>query len=146
FGKMTLPVIVAFDISRQKENIITSSQYESWRPVQWRDSIAYISKRNNGFGLYVYSLSSETESVMMEGSGDIWDPSFSPDGGKIVFSMKQNDQWDLFLMDLRDRKPIRLTDTIGDEWDATFSPDGRFIYFAGVFGLRNGIYRMPVRN
>lgn len=146
FGKMTLPVIAAFDISRQEEKIITSSQYESWRPVQWHDSIAYISKRNNVFGLYVYSLSSETESVLMEGPGDIWDPSFSPDGRKIVFSMKQNDQWDLFSMDLRDRKPIRLTDTIGDEWDATFSPDGRFIYFAGVFGLRNGIYRMAVRN
>ncbi len=146
FGKMTLPVIAAFDIPRQEENIITSSQYESWRPVQWRDSIAYISKRNNVFGLYVYSRSSATESVLVEGPDDIWDPSFSPDGRRIVFSMKQNDQWDLFLMDLRDRELIRLTDTIGDEWDATFSPDGRFIYFAGVFGLRNGIYRMAVRN
>lgn len=143
-GRMTTPVLAISSVSGKSEKVISSDRYESWRPVQWGDSIIYISKRKGVFGLYMYSRKTESETVLKLGPGDIWDPNFSPDGRHLVFSMKENNQWDLFLMNLYDRRIVRLTNTRGDEWDPTFSPDGRYIYFAGIFGLRNGIYRLPV--
>jgi len=142
-GKMTNPVIITTDLNNGDSRIITSEKYESWRPVQFGDSLVYISKRQGTFKLYLYNLKSRVESQLTFNDYDIWDPNFSPDGSEIVFSGKLAANWDLFSINLRTGIITRLTDTKGDEWDAVYSPDGKYIYFAGVFGLRNGIYRMP---
>ncbi|WP_084165762.1 DPP IV N-terminal domain-containing protein [Dyadobacter crusticola] len=143
-GRMTNPVIVSSDLASGKTRMITNDEYESWRPVQFGDSLVYISKRGRIFNLYMYSLKTQKESQLTNGIHEIWDPNFSPHGEKLVFSMNVDDNWDLFILDLRTRKSTRMTKTPGDEWDPVFSPDGRYIYFAGVFGLRNGIYRLPI--
>jgi Tol biopolymer transport system component len=61
--------------------------------------------------------------------GEIYTPSFSPDGQRVVFSAVVNAFTDLFVYDLESKKLDRLTTDAYADLQPTWSPDGRTIAF-----------------
>jgi TolB protein len=58
-------------------------------------------------------------------------PTFSPQGGSIVYASSQNGGvFDLFLFVFEGQRTVRLTDHIGNVLSPSFSPDGNKILFA----------------
>lgn len=57
-------------------------------------------------------------------------PSFSLDGGRLVYQRRQSGQWDLWLLDLAGGDARQLTDTEYNEVEPVFWPDGHSVVFA----------------
>ena len=75
------------------------------------------------------------------------DPTWSPDGRKILFQRGFGDPqlpiWDLFTMDADGTDPRNLTRTPGIvEWESNWSPDGREIVFTSDRDGNLEIYKM----
>jgi Tol biopolymer transport system component len=62
--------------------------------------------------------------------GDDYDPSWSPDGRKIVFISERTGNNDVFVMNADGSNQVQLTFSTGDEHWPAFSPDGQRIAFA----------------
>ena len=146
-NKLTNPYLVIYDLSTKEKTQITSDKFESWRPIFSPDNerVYYIAKnKSNVFDIYEYSISNETTRNLTQSNYDEWDPAVSKDGKRLVYAGKKNGNWDLFMIDLDSGKKIQLTESKGDEWDPSFSNDGAYLYYAATYGLRNGIFRIPI--
>ncbi len=60
-------------------------------------------------------------------AGDQAEPSFSPDGSRLVYQNNSDGNWELYFLDITSGESTRLTDTPENEEDPSFSPDGRWI-------------------
>jgi WD40-like Beta Propeller Repeat len=82
--------------------------------------------------------------------GQIFDPTWSPDGQSIVFSALDAGWTDLFLYDLKSGKLRRLTNDAFADMQPAWSPDGRSIAFAtdrfttNLDELKPGPYRLAL--
>jgi Tol biopolymer transport system component len=79
--------------------------------------------------------------VVLNTGYEIWDIAQSPSGKYIAYAGNKNGNWDIFLYDLQTKQIRQITNTLGNEWDPTFGSTDDDLWFAGVFGFNNGIYR-----
>ena len=70
------------------------------------------------------------QEVRLPELGEIFDPSFSPDGQSVVFSANTGGLLDLYIYDLRAGRLRRLTEDAFAELQPSWSPDGRTIAFS----------------
>jgi len=82
---------------------------------------------------------------LLDSAGSAADPSFSPDGGRVVFASDRDGDWDLWIALIAGGDPVRITDTSAAETGPVFSPDGTAIAFARTRPGENGsdLYVMP---
>ncbi len=58
-----------------------------------------------------------------------WNPSFSPDGNRVVYSRLVDDQYELFIHDIETSENIQLTELPSNEWRPKWGP-GNLIAFS----------------
>jgi TolB protein len=69
-------------------------------------------------------------------------PSFSPDGGSIVYSSNETGDFEIYEMNLSDLVPTRLTDGLGWLYAPEISPDGSQIIFTNEVNSVQSIWVM----
>lgn len=142
------PVICIYDISKKKEVLsIGDKKAECWRPIfAPNDSIIYyIRMESDGlFGIRSFNISTREDRKILKTTYNIWDIAVSLNGEKIVYAGNKDGNWDLFILDIASKKISQITQTIGNEWDPVFYNDDE-IWFAGEFGINNGIYHLRLK-
>jgi len=74
--------------------------------------------------------SSRRRDIRMAGMGEIYNPSWSPDGNRIVFSAMKSGASNLFVYNVADGTVSQLTDDEFADLHPAWSPDGKTIAFA----------------
>lgn len=141
------PVIAIYDIESGKEVAsVGDKSHEVWRPVFSPDdkSIYFIKMNDCGrFEIQRYDIESKKITPVLKTRYNIWDIAISPSGRRICFAGNKDGNWDLFLYDISSRHIRQLTHSIGNEWDPVFYSEDE-IWFAGEFGINNGIYHINI--
>lgn len=142
------PIISIYDIDNQTEILtIGDKTTECWRPIfAPNDSIIYyIRMEADGlFGIRKFNIATKEDSNVLKTNYNIWDIAISPNGEKIVYAGNKDGNWDLFLLDIVSNNVSQISQTIGNEWDPVFYNDDE-IWFAGEFGINNGIYHLRLK-
>lgn len=136
-------------------NIITrqycsfSDGVECWRPIFSKDGnyIYYIQKEtsNAHFVIKRYSIATKEKTIILKLNYDIWDIALSPSEKYIAFAGNKEGNWDLFIYDIENHGIKQLTHTLGNEWDPAFGVSDNELWFAGEFGINNGIYHIRLK-
>ncbi len=84
-----------------------------------------------------------SDAVPLRPAGSQYAPTFSPDGGEIVFAELLDTRINLFAYRLADDQVTQLTDGQWTDTYPTFSPDGQHVFFVSTRDSTFGeIYRM----
>ena len=144
----TLPHIVIYDIATGKQTQFKDGA-ECWRPVFSNDEIYiyYIQKesRDSNFIIKKYDMTTGKRSIVLKMPYDIWDIAISPSGKYIAYAGNKDGNWDLFIYNIDNKQIRQITHTIGDEWDPAFGVSDDELWFAGVFGINDGIYHIRLK-
>lgn len=143
------PQIAIYDIEKKEViDLIDNNGKECWRPFfAPNDSLIYYIRMGDGnkFSVYSYNLSEKKSEEALTTNYNIWDIAVSPSGKYIAFAGNKDGNWDIFIFDLESKAIKQVTKSIGNEWDPTFGVTDDDLWFAGVFGINNGIYRMRLK-
>jgi Tol biopolymer transport system component len=102
----------------------------AWDATGSRFAIAALSKGRPVLVILDTAGDEAREEVPLEGLDEAYNPSWSPDGSRIVFSALKGGLSDLFIYSLESRSLQRLTADVFADLHPAWSPDGRTIAFA----------------
>ena len=85
--------------------------------------------RPEGSSIYLFNLETGRRESLGDFKGMVFAPRFSPDGGKVAFSVERGGNSDIFVMDLRNHATSRLTADPAIDTSPSFSPDGSQVVF-----------------
>jgi eukaryotic-like serine/threonine-protein kinase len=74
----------------------------------------------------------------------VYQPSWSPSGGRIAFWVVRGGQRDIATMAASGGEQVLVTDDVAVDWAPTWSPDGRHLYFASDRGGTMGLWRLGI--
>lgn len=86
--------------------------------------------QNFDVDIYTINPDGTNDQLLTTSTADDTDPSFSPDGSKIVFISTRNGNAEVYIMNADGTDQTRLTITGQTERDPGFTPDGRSIVFS----------------
>ena len=133
--------IHVYDAHRFNFDFSISSDKECWRPIFSKDdSIIYYIENSGYFKIKQYDVRNKISKDVLSVPYDIWDIALSPSGKTLVFAGNKDGNWDLFSYSLTDKNVCQLTYTLGDEWDPSFGETDKDLWYAGTFGINDGIF------
>ncbi len=141
------PANIAIYNVEQKQMIKTiPSDVECWRPIFSTDDkkVLFIQKKKY-FRIMSYDIRNGKISEVLSLPFDIWDIAISPSGRYIVFAGNKDGNWDLFSFCFENRKIKQLTRTLGNEWDPAFGASDNDLFYAGTFGVNDGIFYKRIK-
>jgi len=118
-----------------------TDDYDDERDPAWSPdgrSIAFVSDRDSplsrgfdrSYDLYVVDVESRHVSPVVRGPGWEQSPTWSPDGGSIIYSSDRLGTPDLYLVELADSSCVRLTSLVGGAESPSWSRNGDRLAFA----------------
>lgn len=133
--------IYIYDLRRGEFIRHIKSDRECWRPIfSLDDNSLFFIKKEKFFTIKRYNLSDGKTNDLLSLPFDIWDIALSPSGKYLVFAGNKDGNWDLFCYTFATKEVEQLTHTKGDEWDPAFGMSDSDLWFAGTFGINNGIF------
>jgi len=109
--------------------------------------IAITSNRRGPFNIFALSSTQPgTEQQLFDSKTSAYTPSWSPDGGHLVYSNITSPAtgFDLWILPMNgDRKPFAFVQTPAQEDNPEFSPDGRWIAYSSTESSREEVYVRP---
>ena len=139
--------IYVMDADGKNQRRLTNNVWEDWFPSWSPDGerIVFNSRRDgnfrNDFGItdeiYVMDADGSNQQRLTENLFDDRDPSWSPDGERIVFSSRGHGPDEIYVMDADGSNQRRLTENLFDDRDPSWSPDGEWIAFVSD---RDGLF------
>ena len=118
-----------------------SDNFPSWLPDG--DQISFISNRHGRPGVWVTSLKSGRDRLLLDPGQDLSFARLSPDGKQFVFNSSKSGTINLWLVSLEDGKPRQLTFDQELMGFPLWSPDGKFIAFMIKRGDDAHVAMMP---
>lgn len=139
--RTTVANIAIYSIEKNRMIKKIPSAQECWRPIFSNDDkqIYYIQKEKY-FKIKSFNLENGEISEILSLPFDIWDIAFSPSGRYMVFAGNKDGNWDLFSYCLKTKQVRQLTKTLGNEWDPAFGKSDNDLFYAGTFGVNDGIF------
>lgn len=119
----------------------------AWSPNQ--SQIVFATERisttpERRFGISaLWTVTVATEEPTKIYDGDAVQPSWSPDGSRIVFWANQGGQRDIWTVSASGQDPVRVTNDPALDWSPVWSGDG-YIYFSSDRGGSMNLWRLPV--
>jgi Tol biopolymer transport system component len=122
--------------------------------------IAFASDREDGKTLQIWTMKPYLDdsgkffagdfTKLTSGAGDKTQPSWSPDGKKILYvapGSSQTQKLDIFMLDVSTpgSQPVDLSKYKGDDTDPAWSPDGKLIAFTGN-SREDGVLQLYMMN
>ncbi len=107
--------------------------------------IVFISGRTGHPQLWKMGIDGGGAEMLTDGTGDVSNPSWSPNGQWIAFAWTHGyeyGQFNIFIMDMATRMPIQLTHDTGDNENPTWAPDGLHLVYSSKKGRVMQIFSM----
>lgn len=140
--------IVVYDIATRGIIHKFTDGAECWRPIFSKDdqTIYYVCRETerSDFIIKAYSIADKKIQTILKTDYDIWDIALSPTGKYLAYAGNKDGNWDLFLLNITSGHIDQLTHSIGNEWDPSFDSSDKDLWFAGEFGINNGIYHITI--
>ena len=124
--------------------------------VDAQAQIAFASQRDGNHEIYVMDADGGNQRNLTNDLHLDWDPSWSPDGKRIVFVSQRDGHFrsrfgitsEIYVMDADGGNQRNLTNDLHLDWDPSWSPDGKRIvfvsqrdgHFRSRFGITSEIY------
>ena len=102
--------------------------------VEAQAQIAFSSNRHGDREIYVMDINGKNQRRLTNSNHDDHAPSWSPDGGRIVFSSKRDGgvTYEIYVMDADGSNPQRLTNNGHNDFSPSWSPNSERILFSSV--------------
>ena len=111
------------------ESLQFLSSSGSWAPDNRRLALASVQKGRGAIVIFDTSTGDVLQSIPLDEQGEVFQPSWSPDGNAIVFVGQVGGFTDLFLHSLPDGTTRRLTRDAFADLQPSWSPDGSELLF-----------------
>jgi eukaryotic-like serine/threonine-protein kinase len=106
-------------------------------------TIAFVNRRSR-HSLFVYDVASSKSRALLNHSGFLWAPSFSPDGDDITFSRAEADgSWHIWIASIKTGAAQRLTSGPVPEIYSHFTPDGKSIIYNTWSAQPDRVWKVP---
>jgi len=106
-------------------------------------TIAFVNRRSR-HNLFVYDVATNKSRELLNHSGFLWAPSFSPEGDDITFSRAESDgSWHIWIASVKTGAAQRLTSGPVPEIYSRFTPDGKSIIYNTWSAQPDRVWKVP---
>lgn len=109
------------------ESLQWLSSSGAWSPDGERFAVAAVVRGRPVIAIFDPFEGKKLREIRVPEVGEIFNPTFSPDGRRLAFSGQVEGVTDLFVLDLDTKELRRLTDDMHADLQPAWSPDGRWI-------------------
>jgi serine/threonine protein kinase len=99
-----------------------------------------------GADLWIHNRSERRNEHLVATGHDVFNPAWSPDGSKVVYSGLRDDQADLWIVEVNRRSGETLTEDEANDFNPCWHPTGDFLVWVSDRDGPESLYRLDLRN